>query len=364
VESAFGRSLRDRAAEIRNRRAWKTQGFGAQFMGMNRGGQDSAPADFPISLTSVARGSVAGDMLYSLETSEISGVFAVAEDGLERRLFHTADFRIRDLTVHPDGTAIAASVTHDGISSNIAVLDGNGGNMREVSEGDSLDRAPSWVPGDRHQLIFQSAGLGRDSSGRQNGRGPFAIQQLDLESGELKSLAEDSGSDLLGAKVTADGTLYYIRRPYKEKVPTGNPLDALKTTLLMPFQVVFGILGFVSLFAAFYGQKRPNWVLPGGENRGPEQIKIWDETIQLGRATNEKRADDGDAPSLVPSSWQLIRQTSAGQEVLAKGTLSFDLASDGSILYSNGRTIHRIAPNESRAQRVFSGDMIEQVAAL
>jgi hypothetical protein len=32
VESEFGRSLRERAAQIQHRHAWKTQGRGAQFM--------------------------------------------------------------------------------------------------------------------------------------------------------------------------------------------------------------------------------------------------------------------------------------------------------------------------------------------
>jgi hypothetical protein len=32
VESAFGRSLRDRAAQIHDRHAWKRKGSGAQFM--------------------------------------------------------------------------------------------------------------------------------------------------------------------------------------------------------------------------------------------------------------------------------------------------------------------------------------------
>jgi hypothetical protein len=365
VESAFGRSLRQRAAEIRNRQAWKTQGFGAQFMGRGRQGAPEPAADeMFIALTSVARGSVPGEVFYSLETAEISGVFAVDSEGIERRLFHTADIRVRDLAIHPDGSAIAASVTHDGVGANIAALDGNGANLREVSEGDSLDRAPHWVPGQRRRLVFQSAGLGRDSSGRWSGRSPFTIQQLDLESGELICLADDPDSDFLGPQVTPDGSLYYIRRPFRKPASGAKPIDALKDTLAMPFQVAFGILGFLSLFAAFYGRKRPNWTVQGQNERGPEQIKVWDEMIPVGRSAGEERRGEGDAPSLVPSSWELIRQSSAGKEVLANGTLSFDIGPDGSILYSNGWTVHRIGPDSLRSERVFSGEMIEQVAAL
>jgi hypothetical protein len=220
------------------------------------------------------------------------------------------------------------------------------------------------VPGQPHRLVFQSAGLGRDSSGRRSGRSPFTIQQLDLESGELVCLADDPECDFLGPQVTPDGSLYYIRRPFRKPEVGAKPVDALKDTLLMPFQVAFGILGFLSLFAAFYGRKRPNWTVQAENSSGPEQIKVWDEMIQVGRSAGEERRSEGDAPSLVPSSWELIRQSSAGKEVLAKATLSFDISPDGSILYSNGRSVDRIGPGSPRSERIFAGKLIEQVAAL
>ena len=42
-------------------------------------------------------------------------------------------------------------------------------------------------------------------------------------------------------------------------------------------------------------------------------------------------------PSLVPASWQLICRSPQGEEhVLASNVASFDIASDGTILFSNG----------------------------
>jgi hypothetical protein len=166
LESRFGRSLRDRAAQIHNRHAWKMQGTSAQFMrGMLWSGMEHDPAAFRIAMTSVTRGRAPGELLYSLETDEISGVFAVDSTGAEQRLFHTADFRIRHLAMHPDGDAIAASVCHSDLVANLAVLNADGSDLREVSEGDSIDLAPRWVPGPARRLVFQSAGLGRDAAG-------------------------------------------------------------------------------------------------------------------------------------------------------------------------------------------------------
>src|SRR6202790_891871 len=107
LESAFGRSLRERAAQIQHRHAWKTQGRGAQFMtGMLWPEQMGDPSGFRIAITSVAQGRRPGELLYSLETNEVSGIFAVDAEGVEQRLFHTADFRVRHLAMNADRSSI------------------------------------------------------------------------------------------------------------------------------------------------------------------------------------------------------------------------------------------------------------------
>jgi hypothetical protein len=236
LESPFGRSLRDRAAEIHNRHAWKTQGRSAQFMrGMLWPEDGHDPSHFRIAITSVTRGLKPGEVYYCLETDEISGVFVVDATGFEQRLFHTADFRVRSVAIHPDGSVIAVSVMHQNMTANLAILNAEGSDFREISEGDSVDLAPRWAPGPDRKLVFQSAGLGRDASGRFTGLGPFAIQQLDLESGEIQTLAEEAESDLLGPQMSADGALYYIRRPWANKPKAVNPFTIVKDTLFFPF---------------------------------------------------------------------------------------------------------------------------------
>jgi len=172
------------------------------------------PGEFRIAITSVARGRNPGELLYSLETDSISGIFAVDAAGVEQRLFHTADFRVRHMALNPDGTRIAASIVHPDFTANIAVLQVEGPEFFEASEGDSLDLAPRWVPGAGRKLVFQSAGVGRDGGGRFSGLGPFAVQQIDLDSGEMECLAEEPEHDLLAPQKDASGALYYIRRPY------------------------------------------------------------------------------------------------------------------------------------------------------
>lgn len=366
LESLFARDLRDRAAQIHNRHAWKMQGTGAQFMrGMLWEGMERNAAEFRIAMTSVTRGRAPGEVLYSLETDEISGVFAVDASGAERRLFHTADFRIRHLAMHSDGSALAASIAHSNLCSNLAVLNPDGSDLRDVTEGDSVDLAPRWVPSAERRLVFQSAGVGRDAAGRLSGASPFSVQELDLDSGEITCLAEDPEADLLGPQKSADGALYYIRRPRPMRRNALDPLAIVKDTVLFPFRLSFAVFQFFNLFSMRY-TGRPLSTSRGAVQRMPDlrRMMVWGNLIDVDQAARENRGGDPDAPALVPSTWHLVRQTSAGKQVLAKGVLSYDFTRDGSILYSNGSSIHRLEPATDRTERIFVGTMIEQIAAL
>ena len=322
------------------------------------------PCEFRIAVTSVCRGRNPGEVLYSLETDEISGVFALDAAGVEQRLFHTADFRVRNVAVHPDGTSIAISVAHDRVTSDIAILDQDGSNLREVSEGDSIDQSPRWVPGAGRRLVFQSAGIGRDSAGRYSESGRFAVQLLDLDSGDIECLAEDPDADLLGPQMDATGALYYIHRPHKKKSGV-DPVGIAKDTVLFPFRMSYAFFQFFNFFSMRY-TGRPLATSKGAAQQTPDlkRMMLWGNLIDADRAARESRFGDADAPSLVPPSWKLVRQSSTGKQVVAEGVLSFDIAADGSVLYSNGSAVHRIESDAGRSERLLVGQMIEQVAAL
>jgi hypothetical protein len=328
--------------------------------------QAGDPGHFRIAITSVSPGRNSGELLYSLETNEISGIFAVDGAGVEQRLFHTADFRVRHVALSPDGSSIAASIFHHNVTSNIAVLQVEGTDFSETTDGDSFDLAPRWVPGTRRRLVFQSAGVGRDGAGRFAGLGPFAVQELDLDSGDMVCLAEEEGYDLLGPQKTADGALYYIRRPHETGQRKGSALGALKDTALFPFRIAHAIFQYFNFFSMRYTGK-PLANSKGAAQRQPDlkQMMVWGNLIDADHAARENRVGETDAPDLVPSSWQLVRRSPDGDtEVLARGILSFDIAADGALVYSNGSAIHRRPAGGGRGERILVGKMIEQVTAL
>jgi hypothetical protein len=362
VESRFGESIRERAVRAQQRHGWKTQGEGKKFLAgaVLWGRAPDDPAAIRVSITSLCRGSATGQMLYSLETDDLCAVLATEKLGAEeRRLWNKNDKRISHLTVSPAG-AVACSVRHEFGTANLAVRPDEESGFSEVTEGDSLDTAPRWVPGEGRQVVFQSAGVGRNRDGHFAGLAAFSIQQLDLDSGEMTMLAEDAKHDLLTPQMAGDGRLYFIRRPYA----TGreiHPLRFLKDLVLFPFRLCYAIFQYLQFFSMRYTGKK---LTSAGGVRSREmdlkQMMIWGNVVSAEHAA--KRGEE--APDLVPKTWQLICKQPDGREIIvAKGVLPYDLAPDGSVVYSNGSAIYVLNPH-GETDRVVVESMIEQVVAL
>jgi hypothetical protein len=358
IESEFERTVRERAASIERRHGWKTQGRGAMFMGGVWATQQPSRTETPVLLTGLTAGAN-GALFYSMETDAVSGIFLLDAEGVETRLFHTADFRIRHAALHPDGATLAATAFHKDMQSNIAVLPVQGTEFSELTEGDSFDQLPRWVPGPKRRIVFQSAGVGRDAAGHFAGLGPCTIQQLDVDSGDLDEVASETGRDLLQPRQMEDGTLYYIRKPYESRVPDASLLGSLKDAGLFPFRMARAVFQYFNIFSMMYTGK-PLVTSKGAVQRrmDPRQLFIYG---NLASAQMAQRSED-EAQGRVPSSWELVRRAGGHSEVIARSVLAFDLAQDGSVLYSDGATITRLT--EGRSERVLQAELIEQVVAL
>ncbi len=361
VESEFERTVKERAASIERRHGWKTQGRGAMFMGGAWAARSEVRNEVPVLLTGLTAGAD-GALLYSLETDAVSGIFLLDSEGVETRLFHTADIRVRHAALHPDGVTLAATAFHkEDMRSNIAVLPVHGTDFSEVTDGDSFDQVPHWVPDQKRRIVFQSSGIGRDAAGRFAGLGPCTIQQLDLESGDLEEIASEGGRDLLQPRQTTDGALYYIRKPYESPLRDASLLGSLQDAALFPFRMARAVFQYFNIFSMMYTGK-PLVTSKGAVERriDPRQLFIYGNL-----ATAQMTPAQGDeAQSRVPSSWELVRTARGGAgEVVASNVLAFDLEPDGSVLYSDGASILRLTGN-GRSERLLQGEQIEHVLAL
>jgi hypothetical protein len=197
--------------------------------------------------------------------------------------------------------------------------------------------------------VFQSAGVGRDAAGRFAGLGPCTIQQLDLESGDLEEIVSEAGRDLLQPRYTSDGTLYYIRKPYESGIPDASLLGSFKDAALFPFRMALALFQYFNVFSMMYTGK------PLVTNKGAVQRRLDPRQLfihgNLARAQMVQAHDD-DSQGLVPSS-----------ESIARNVLTFDVAEDGTVVHSDGKSIERIAPGGG-SERLLEGESIEQVLAL
>ncbi|HTT23945.1 MAG TPA: hypothetical protein VMG82_33780 [Candidatus Sulfotelmatobacter sp.] len=365
IDSKFGESVRERAAQIHNRNSWKTQGTGAKFMsGGLLWGRNKAddPTDIPIDITGISRGCRPGELFYSLSTPDIGGVFLLRDRATdELRLLHTADFRVRRLAAGPAQDSVACVVQRKGGQSCLAVMRADGTDMRDITTGDTIDDAPHWAPGSARELVFQSSAIGRNRAGFAVTQAPFAIHKLNLEAGSIITLAEDSKFDLLMPQLSTDGSLFYIRRPYRDPSQPPSPWRAALDLGLLPYRLLYAVFQFLNFFTVRY---TGNTLTTTGSARQKHadirKMMIWGNLLDADKAAD--RAEDG-TPALVPKSWELVRRSGTREEVVAKGVLCYDLYQDGSVLYSNGNGIYRLDQKGS-AERLARDALIEQVVAV
>jgi hypothetical protein len=365
IESKFGQSVIDRASRIQERNAWKTKGSGAQFMSgrMLWGGDAADPMAMTQAVTGISRGTRQGEFLYSLATDEVSGVFALRNQGSdEQRLFHTADFRISQLSAHPTEDRVACVIQHRDVS-NIAVMRGDGAELTDVTQGDSIDRAPAWVPGTADQIVFQSAGIARNEQGVIAGTAAARIEKLDLENGEISTLLQDETRDLIDPRMDSAGNLYCIRKPYHSLRPKFNPVRSLVDLLLFPFRLLFAIFQFMNIFTMRYTGKT---LVTSGNARQRQadlrQMTMLGNLIQAQR--DAQQSAERDREGLVARSWELIRKSGGGEpEVLERGVLSFDLCDDGAIVYTDGSRVFLRQP-DGKKEKLADDKFISQVIAV
>lgn len=371
LESPFAQQSLDRSQRSRQRSDWKTKGDGGGFMAAQllwgmRGNQAELRQ---IRMTGITAGPRPGEIVYALDMHNVGGVFVYeTATGYERRLFHRNEFRATDLHRHPTQERVAFSLRHPDGAANIALLDLDKGvrGVREVTEGDSLDEAPAWVPGaDGEQIIFQSAGIGRNPHGAAVALSSYAIQKLDLDSGKIETLLEDEAYDYLLPRPAADGSLYYLRRPYK---PDGHaevsPWKLAADIALFPFRLARAIGLYLNFFSMMWSQK-PLLTAGGPKREGMERrdLVIWGKRLDTERAMRELARDN--TASLVPGNWELFRRDKNGEEkVIASGVLGFDLGDEpGSVVYTNGTTVYHVNAAGQRTT-LCNDNVIEHVAVV
>ncbi len=321
-------------------------------------GKSALPKDIPLFITSICSSRQPGAFLYSLESDSLCALLEVTENGAdEKRLWNDNNIQLRHVSVSRETGDMVFSVIHQNGTANIGVKHHGQGGFKELTEGDSFDTAPRWVPGEGTKIVFQSAGIGRNFRGQFLKLGAFNIQQLDAERGEMTTVLDDPHFDYLAPHVLADGRMFYIRRPYTAHARL-NPLTVLKDIVLFPFRLLYAIFQFLNFFsAAFTGRKLTSAGGPKNQDMDLKQMMIWGNLVRArpDAQTQEEGAD------LVPKSWELCcRSTNGESKTLAAGVLAYDTDAEGNVLYTNGNAIF-LLPIDGRKQCIQRERMVQQV---
>lgn len=356
IASPYAQQAQDRAERNREKNAWKKgTAFGVAAQGNYRDFDHNAD---PF-LISSALFTGEGKLLYFQADHGMGGLFSYdIASGHEERLLHRQQLRLDDLCLAPSGETVFCTLRGNGGASHIAAMRANGDGLRELTGGDTMDSAPTAVPGDENAVIYQSAGIGRDQHGGWAGIGHVTLQELNTATGRVTPVLEDPRYDFLAPRVAADGALFFIRRPYEP--PQYGAGNVVLDTLYFPFRLLRAVFHYLNFFSLMYSRKPLT-----GAGGMPMQADMKDIVLQGKRIDAEhalrREASIGGIPSLVPSSWQLVRRTrSGGESVVASNVSSFDITPNGTIVYSNGRGLFAL-DEQGRSSLVSQGDLVGAV---
>jgi hypothetical protein len=359
-DSAFAATVRDRTHEIHRRHSWKGEGSQGGFGAIAWGRQPTGAPSVSATVAGLTRGCEPGLLMYALDVDRLTAVCTLdPRTGDERRLLHGSKTRLRDLCARGDREEIACAMVHADGTASIALMRPDATDLRQVTEGDSLDLFPSWADDGTPRIVYQAAGLGRDAAGRPASFGRFAIHVLDLARGEVETLATEDGADLEQPRIGTDGALHYLRRPgAAARASVGRVLwDAL----LLPVRLLYALFQYLNFFSARYTGKP--LTTAGGPRRQAGDLR---RMLEWANLVDAQGGGDASAEETggVPRSHRLVRQRpGASPEILAHGVACYDLGPDGDIAYATGAAIfHRHA--DGRVERLCDVTGVNAVVLL
>ncbi|WP_394778698.1 hypothetical protein [Undibacterium sp.] len=358
IHSQYIQEVTDKLERSKERHAWKQN---TSFSVSANGGMRQFNNDGPHIVATSLQFDQDKTVLYFLKDDGIGGLFAYdLESGVEKRILHKQNLNLSDLNLNvATGKILCSSSTKQGVA-NLAMLGNDGNQFQELTGGDTLDSAPAWIPGADKKILYQSTGIGRDQNGYAVAHGNSTIQMLDMGSGNVTPVMEDPNYDFLHPRVSPQGNLHFIRRPYEmPKYEAGN---ALLDILLFPFRLLRAVFHFLNFFSLMYSRKPLTSASGPAVSADIKNILLKGKRIDAEKALRQETNVNG-VPSLVPKSWQLISRDRQGVErVLASNVVSYDITPEGKIIYSNGRGVFLLLDN-AESRLILRSDVVTDVIA-
>jgi len=317
---------------LEERNAWKYEGAGAKFQGqMNPYEMHRRAAETECQIRALAVWQ--GKLLYALTTPEIGGLFVKegTEDGAESSWLTEREFRPTDLHVQGDQVVMALETALG--ERHIARMDADSVRYEILTQGDTQDSAPFLCP-DGRTVYLSSAGWARNENGMLIAKGPAALLQLDLRTGDMEEVVSDDGFDYLRPKQGPDGTLYVIRRPYKNDSSKRPGLIDKAKNIGAAFK---GLGKLLQAIGDPEGTAKRTPRVAGRSTEAAQKRMLEGILVDISRG-GEGSEEEG----CIPADWVLLRQAPDGHfEDVLKGVADYDFDGDA-LVYSDGRRIVRL----------------------
>lgn len=317
---------------LEERNAWKYEGAGAKFQGQTNPYEmhrRAAETECQIRALAVWQ----GKLLYALTTPEIGGLFVKegTEDGAESSWLTEREFRPTDLHVQGDQVVLALETALG--ERHIARMDADSVRYEILTQGDTQDSAPFLCP-DGRTVYLSSAGWARNENGMLIAKGPAALLQLDLRTGDMEEVVSDDGFDYLRPKQGPDGTLYVIRRPYKNDSGKRPGLIDKAKNIGAAFK---GLGKLLQAIGDPEGTVKRTPRVAGQSTEAAQKRMLEGILVDISRG-----GEGGDEEGCIPADWVLMRQAPDGHfEEVLKGVADYDFDGD-TLVYSDGRRIIRL----------------------
>ncbi len=338
---------------------WKYTGEGARF----RGDYDTYRAKKETVRAYVNSAQIEGNkVVYAFTVNGASGVYrkdVSDEKAREEHILSSSDSEI--LTLHRGAeNTYAVTVRANGVTSHIGILYGSNSELKTLTDGDTRDQNAYFSAVNRNEILFDSAGVGRDSEGNFSGRySPAVICSLDLGTMEIKEIFRDKELSCTKPKQAKDGALYCIQRPNREK-RGGNPLVEI---LLIPYRIIQAIVMFVQAFVTMFTGKS---MTSGGSNpaRGREtdsrKLFVDGNLIEAEKELKRNKRFKDKEYGFIPMSWKLVKIENGKAVPIKSGICDFDLCEDGGIYCTNGKHVFYI--KDGNTVKVADADMCLSVS--
>ena len=300
-------------------------------------------------------------ILYAISVENSAGMFKTREgigENSEGHIVHTTNRQFNSPNYSPAFDELVYSTREQDGTENLHSLNLTAESERELTEGDSLDANPRWDISGKKRVVYQSAGIGRDSNNNFALLGPYGINILDFESQDILELSYSHSYDYIFPVLNGD-QLYAIRRPYESgrRKSSFTPLDLL----LIPVNIVRTLFSWINFNSMIFRGKP----LANGMNVKDPQIDkklfIHGRLVDAQKALKAAEKKGDTAPSLVPRSWVLVSIDRDGADtVLEEGVITFDVTQDGTIIFSNGSAVFQKV-GTAKKELLFKKKWVERI---